>query len=169
MQCFQCSTQFADGMPSCPTCGMPANNQFMGSDTTQGQPYGYNQNLSKKEFLHHPNIDKCRKNLNSSAATLYVCAVLSLVVGFIFGSPSVVIDVALIVGLGLGVQLAQSRVCAILICIYGAFNTITMTITNGRPGGYLILIAAVYAVIATFQFQKAWDNYKKTGILPASK
>lgn len=169
MQCYQCSTQFADGMAACPTCGMPVNNQFMGGAAPQGQPYGYQQQLSKKEFLHHPNLDKCRKNINSSAATLYVCAVLSLVVGVIFSSFSVVIDVALIVGLGLGVQLAQSRVCAILICIYGAINTISMTITTGRPGGYLILIAAIYSVIATFQFQKAWDNYKKTGILPAPK
>lgn len=165
MQCYQCSTQFADGMAACPTCGMPVSNQSLEG----GQPYSYNQNLSKKEFLHHPNMDKCRKNINGSATTLYACAVLSLVVGIIFSSFSVVIDVALIVGLGLGIHLAQSRVCAILICIYGAINTITITITNGRPGGYLIMIAAVCAVIATFQFQKAWDNYKKTGILPAPK
>lgn len=165
MQCYQCGAQFADGMPNCPNCNAPASNQFPGG----GQGYGVPQNLTKKEFLHHPNLKKCSGNIKASAIILYVCAAFSLAVGFFMSNYAVLVDVLIIVGLALGIQLAQSRVCAILICIYAAFNVIYMTISSGHASGYLILIVAIDAIIATFQFQKAWKNYQKTGVLPPAK
>lgn len=134
----------------------------------QGQPYGYARPLSKKEFLKHPNLTKCYKNIKESAIILYVCAVLSLAIGFFTGNYSVIIDVILIIGLALGIHLAQSRACAVCICVYSVINVIVTTIENGRLGGYLILIAAIYAIKATFQFQKAWKNYQQTGQIPAA-
>lgn len=166
MQCFQCGTQFTDGMTNCPNCGAPAGN---GQPFAQGQPYGYPQKLSKKEFLRHPNLKKCSGNLKASAIILYVCAVISLALGVFINNYAVIVDVVIIVGLGLGIQLAQSRVCAILICVYAVINVIYVSMSSGRAGGYLILIAAIDAIIATFQFQKAWKEYQKTGILPAAK
>lgn len=165
MQCFQCGTQFPDGMANCPNCNAPVNNQF----AANGQSYAYGQKMSKKEFMRHPNLKKYSGNIKAAAIILYVCAVLSLIVGIMVNNYAIIIDVAILVGLGLGIQLAQSRVCAILVCLYAAINVIVMTISSGRASGYLILIAAIDAIIATFQFQKAWKEYQKTGILPAAK
>lgn len=170
MQCFHCNTQFPDGMSNCPNCGAPIKNQFTQNANPyaqpQGQPYGYTRPLSKKEFLHHPNLNKCRKNIKESAIFLYVCAVISLILGFIIGSYGMIIDVILMLGLALGIHLAQSRACAVCILIYSIFNTIVMTIERGRLSGYLIIIAGIYSVMATFQFQKAWKNYQQTGFIP---
>lgn len=160
MQCAQCGTQYPDGAPACPNCGAPAG-QFGGG-------YG-SAPMTKKEFLKHPNLKKCSSSIKSSAIILYVCGALSLVLGIIAGNFMVIIDIAIVVGLGLGIQLAQSRVCALLILAYSVFNTIYMIVSTGRAGGYLILLAAIYAVIATFQFQKAWKNYQQTGVLPLPK
>lgn len=165
MQCLQCGTQIPDGMPTCPNCGAPLNNQPAGG----GQPYGFSQKLTKKEFLHHPNLKKIRSNINSSAIILYVAAVLTSVLGLVDGNYFILIDIALLVGLGLGIHLAQSRVCAIIACVYSAFNVIITVVTTGSVGGWLVLVAAIYAIIATFQFQKAWKEYQQTGILPAAK
>ena len=140
----------------------------------QGQPnfaqQPYPQKLSKREFLHHPNLKKCCSNIKGSAITLYVCAVITAILSiFVLGNIFAIVDVAIVVGLGLGIHLGQSRVCAIICLVYAAFTFIYMTIENGRASGYLILIAAIYAVIATFQFQKAWKEYQLTGILPQPK
>lgn len=160
MQCSQCGTQYPDGAPACPNCGAPAG-QFAGG-------YGAGP-MTKKEFYKHPNLKKTTASIKSSAIILYVCGALSLVLGFIAGNMLVILDIAIVVGFGLGIQLAQSRVCALLILAYSIFNTISVYITTGAFGGYLILLAAIYAVIATFQFQKAWKEYQKTGMLPLPK
>lgn len=172
MQCAQCGTQLPDGMPNCPNCGAPAASQF-----GQGQPgqqsfgpgFGYSGQMTKKEFLHHPNLKKCYDNIKSSAIVLYVCAALSLALGIYMGNWSILVDVLIIVGFGLGIQLGQSRVCAILIFLYSLANAVYMGVSTGRSSGTLIVLASIYALGATFKFQKAWKEYKKTGILPAVK
>lgn len=171
MQCLQCGTQIPDGMPTCPNCGAPLNNQAAGGPQpyAQNQAYGFGQKLTKKEFLHHPNLKKTRSNINGSAIILYISAVLTSALGLIDGNWFILIDIILLVGLGLGIQLAQSRACAIIACVYAAFNVIVTVVTTGSVGGWLVLLAAIYAIIATFQFQKAWKEYQQTGILPAAK
>mgnify|MGYP001033615569 FL=1 len=161
MQCSQCGTQYPDGAPACPNCGAPAG-QFAGGGYGSGP-------MTKKEFYKHPNLKKTTGSIKSSAIILYICGALSLVLGIIGGNLMVIIDIVIVVGLGLGIQLAQSRVCALIILAYSIFNTVYMLISTGRAGGYLILLAAIYAVIATFQFQKAWKNYQQTGMLPLPK
>lgn len=132
----------------------------------QEQPYGYTRPLSKKEFLHHPNMNKCRKNIKESAIALYVCSAITVILGFILGNYGVLIDVIIMLSLALGIHLAQSRVCAICILIYGIFNMIITAMENGRLGGYWILLAAIYSTKATFHFHKAWKNYRQSGVIP---
>ncbi len=186
MQCSNCGTQYPDDASNCPNCGAPAvvpfqQGQAFAQNQTyqQGQAFAQNQTyqqgqsfaqapLSKKEFLHHPNLKKCASNIKVSAIILYVCAAISSI-ALIGGNLSSLIDIALIAGLALGIHLAQSRVCAILICIYSVFNMVISLIAYGTPSGWLILAAAIDAIIVTFQFQKAWKEYQQTGILPAAK
>lgn len=81
--------------------------------------------------------------------------------GNVFG----ILDVAIVVGLGLGIQFAKSRVCAVILGVYSVFNLIYMIVLTGRPGGWLIIICAVYAIMYTFKYQKAWNAYQQTGQL----
>lgn len=162
MQCTNCGTPIPDLVMSCPNCGAPA-----GSSQQSCQQGG--QILSKKEFLKLPNMKSCKSNLTGSAVILYICGALSLTVGMLGGNPFVIVDVLIIIGMGLGIQLGQSRACAIIVCVYAAFNTIVMLLNTGRISGYLILIAAIYAIMATFRFQKVWKDYQTTGILPAAR
>lgn len=176
MKCMHCGTEFADGLPNCPSCGAPASPY--GQPGMQGQPYapgaGYaSPNLTKKEFLKHPNLKTCKGGILSAAIFAYICAVLSLIVnvllseeGFTFTS---IIDCVILVGLGLGIQLAQSRACAVVLLVYSIINMIISIVILGQAGGYLILIVAIDAVIFTFRFQKAWKEYQNTGVIPVTK
>lgn len=179
MQCFQCGTQIPDGMPNCPNCGAPVSDpsgqgqpgqqSFGQGQQSFGPGFGYSRQMTKKEFLHHPNLKKCYDNIKGSAITLYVCAALSFALGMFMGNWGVLLDVLIVVGFGLGIQLAQSHVCAILIFLYSLANAVYMGVSTGRSGGTLIILASIYAISATFKFQKAWKEYRKTGILPAAK
>ena len=173
MKCVHCGTEFADGMSNCPTCGAPA---ALGQPGAQGQPYGggvgyASPNMTKKEFLRHPNLKKTKSGITSAAILAYICGVLTFGVSLLLTDTGMfaLIDLVLLVGLGLGIQLGQSRACSIILLIYSAFSVISGLIASGSPSGYLVLIAAIDAVIATFRFQKAWKDYQNTGILPEPK
>ena len=135
-----------------------------------GQPgMGGQPPMTKEEFSKHPNIASVRSQIKSAGIICYVVAGISLAVSVImsgiWGVVGVMLDVLLLIGLGLGVQLGRSRVCAIILTVYGAFNTIIVTLQNGTLGGWWVLLAGIYATIYTFKFQSAWEEYQKTGIV----
>lgn len=146
----------------------PAQNEwgkYDGWNEQNGEPYVSNQaRMSKKEFYKHPSMKKIRGNINACSIITYLCAALTFVVNVLLTENLAgIVDVLLLFGMGLGIQLAKSRVCSVILLVYAGINTIYMVITAGRLGGYLILICGIYAVMETFKFQKAWSEYEKTG------
>ena len=120
--------------------------------------------MSKAEFYKQPALKKNRSNITACAVVAYFCAACTFIVNVvlahnIFG----MVDVCLLLGLGLGIHLGKSRVCAIILLVYAGINTIYILLTAGRFGGYLILLCGIYAVIETFKIQKAWKEYELTG------
>lgn len=71
------------------------------------------------------------------------------------------IDVAILVGLGVGIHLKQSKVCAIILLVYAVVNAVLVTMQSGTFGGWLPLIAGIYAVIYTLKLDKAWKAYQQ--------
>lgn len=120
--------------------------------------------MSKAEFYKQPALKKNRSNITACAVVAYFCAACTFIVNVvlahnIFG----MVDVCLLLGLGLGIHLGKSRVCAIILLVYAGINTIYILLIVGRFGGYLILLCGIYAVIETFKIQKAWKEYELTG------
>ena len=122
--------------------------------------------LTKKEFLELPENIKLKKNIRSSAIICYVAALLSGVVGFLVLDTGafILLDVAILVGLGLGVHLKQSKVCSVLLLVYAVASCILNLISNGQASGWLIILAGVYAVGATFKLDKQWKAYQQSGL-----
>lgn len=149
-------------------------------------PYGYAQQpvqppygqpvyvqpalLAREQFDQHPLVQKYCKNIRASAIVMYVCAGITLLANVVAAQNIAgLLDVAILVGLGLGVHLARSRVCAYITLAYGVFNLIYMLVEYHIPGGYLVILGAVCAVGATSQYWKAWKNYQQTGQFPVGK
>lgn len=153
-------------------------NQFNGQPYPQnqfnGQPYPQNQfngqpggRITEEQFYALPTMEKCRKSIVACAILLYCSAAITFIVnvvlpGYFWG----IIDVMLLLGLGLGIHLGKSRVCAVVACVYSCLNLIYMIIANGTTGGTLIVIASILSVIYTFRYKSAWKKYQETGILP---
>lgn len=122
------------------------------------------KDISFKEFYKDYCSADIKKNITGSAVALYVCSGITLFAAIavsLFGIDIMagVIDAILMLGLALGIQIGKSRACAVIILVYSIFNCLYSLVTTGRLSGYLIIIAAVYATIATFKARKEYKEY----------
>lgn len=136
-----------------------------GAGYNQGMPY---EKVSKKEFYKLPGVKTCRTNIRTCAILAYVCSGFTIFASLLLSDylASSIIDGLLLLGLGLGVQLARSRVCAIILAGYGLLNMAIALVSYGTVQGWLIPVIGIYAIIYTFKYQKMWENYDKNGIMP---
>lgn len=117
--------------------------------------------MKRSEFLKTKEMKKIRANINACAYLGYAIAVGSVIVNVIqSGNYVVIFDALFIIAMSLLVHLLQSRVAAILLGVYAVINVGVMYYMNGKPGGVVVLAVAVYAIIYTFKFQKAWHDFK---------
>lgn len=114
---------------------------------------------TKKEFLKLPENTKMRREINGAAIICYVCAGITLLVALGSGSLASILDVLILVGLGLGIHLAQSKACAILLTIYASISVLITLIAYGRLAGWLPLVAGIAALVYTVKLSKAWKAY----------
>lgn len=169
MICGNCGNFIADGQTNCPSCGAPVMsgmNPNMGIPQPGFQQMGYAQpGLTKGQFYKHPNMTQCRKEIRSCGIAMYILAGLNLIV-MLTQDLGMAIDVLLILALGLIIHLAQSRVAAVILTVYGVVNLLYFIVVQGQLGGYLFLIIGIISSVYTFKFQKAWKEYKSTGVIP---
>lgn len=178
--CPSCGAACNDTEKFCGNCG----HSFQEAGSVSSQPYapaenaysqpaapvypGFDQPVTaapkvatKKEFMKLPENKKIRSELNAASIITFVCAGITLLSGVLSGNYGILIDVAIMVGLGLGVMLAHSRACAIILLAYGLLNVVVGLMTNGVPSGYLIVIAGILAVIYAFKAEKLWKQYQQ--------
>ena len=118
--------------------------------------------MTRREFYKSSEMDSVRKSINGCAIAGYIVAALSLVANLLLlDNPSGIIDTILIVILSILVQTIQSRVAAVILCVYGVINMAIITMYTGKFGGWWILVVGVFAAINTFKFHKAWKEEKE--------
>lgn len=161
MKCSKCGTELESNALICPFCG-----QVVSEEDRLREEYGDRQ-LTKKEFMKLPAMKSCKSNINFCGILLYILGALNFGIQVYGGGLPV--DGILLILLGLGIHLGQSRVCAILCTLYGGFNVIYMLATTGTRSGWWILLIAIDAIIYTFRYHKEWNKYKKDGTLPVEK
>lgn len=152
---------------------VPPQQQYMGNAQNyymQGQynnPMSpYNAFTSIKEFAKLPQMRKYRNSIISSAVIIYICSFITLIFSVVIMSSVIsLIDVAILVGLGLGIQLSYSRACAVACGVYSIFNVLFFILMFGRGGGVLIIIAAIAAINGTFRLRHSWQQYRETGYI----
>ena len=171
-QCPKCGQFFDDSASFCSVCGAaPGGGSSQDVNFTpesipySGQP-GPRKAATKQEFLKLPENKKMQKEILTAAGFSYVCAAMTaigMIVAVLMGMQgnlAAIIDVLLLVGLGLGIQLKQSRVCAILLFADGAISVLASILAAQTPSGYLIVIASIFAIVNTFKLDHAWKQYQ---------
>ena len=97
--------------------------------------------------------------ITAAGIICYIAAALTLIFAVIIaGNPFSLIDVGILLICGIGIHAAQSRVCAIILTVYSLVSMI-LTIINGSFGGWLVVLAGIFAIVATFKFHSRWAAY----------
>lgn len=94
--------------------------------------------MTKSEFWKNAVPKNVKGQVVTAAVFAYISAAMTLVLGFLTGNFLVLIDVLLVLGLGLGVHLAKSRVCAIILAAYFVLNKVLQWLGGEFSGLYIV-------------------------------
>ena len=122
--------------------------------------------MSKKDFLKLEQNKSMKNGILTSAILCYVSAGVTTLLGLfatsiagISFSPVVLLDAAIILGLGLLIQLKQNFPASVVLLVYGLINTVYMTVKSGTFGGWLILVAGICATYFTYKLNKEYKAF----------
>lgn len=71
-------------------------------------------------------------------------------------------DALVIVAISLGIQLAKSRICAILLIAYGCLNTIYYFLSTGKFAGYILILVGFLTIKPIFRLHKEYQQFLLT-------
>ena len=112
--------------------------------------------MSRKEFVERYAQPSLKTSITSIAILCYVCAGLTFLVSCLT-NPFGIIDALLLAGLALGMHLAKSKVCAILILVLSIIEVIASLIVGAFP--FLWLIAGISAVVTFSKIDKQYKQF----------
>ncbi len=124
-------------------------------------PYGQDfanyrtEHMDKKEYLLKHAPESFYKIIKICAIVSYVLVGIN-VLSLIF-NPFGILDVAIMLGLTLGVHVKKIKGCAIGLLIYSIFNFAVGLIAAGTPAGTAWLVISIIYLV---QFSKAEKEYK---------
>lgn len=177
--CNGCGNQLPENTQFCSVCGQKRPDTNVFSATTQGTS-SYQQSapqssysastetplppaghpVSRKEFIEKYAQPSLRKNITSIAILCYVCAGLTFIVSCLL-NPLGIIDALILAGLALGMHLAKSKVCAILILILSILEVLLSLVAGSFP--FWWLVAGVSAVITFKNIEKQYKIFVANG------
>lgn len=175
--CNECGSKLTEGALFCSVCGRKcAEAETTSTSHTQQSPqsslqqpnaFAYNTEnpippagypVSRKEFIDRYAQPSLRKNITSIAILCYVCAGLTFLVSCLL-NPSGIIDALVLAAFALGMHLAKSKACAILILILSIVEVILSLASGSFP--FWWLIAGVSAVITFNKIDKQYKAFLK--------
>lgn len=122
------------------------------------------KDINFKDFYKNYCSSTTKKNINGAAIALYICSGFTLVVSIAaiaFGLDifAGALDAIVMLCLALGIHIGKSRVCSVIVLVYSIINLMFSMATTGRPSGWLIIIAGIYATIYTLKAHKEYKEY----------
>lgn len=137
--------------------GMQSGGQpfYPGPEAFQNQPP-----LTRKMFFSMYASAKVRNGIRTSAIFSYFCAALTGFYGWLaLGNPFMWLDAIIIAVLGVLIHVKQSKVASVILLVYSTYGMIAAWVTAGAPTGWLIVLAAISAVHASFSLDKEYKAY----------
>lgn len=180
--CTGCGAPLSDGTIFCSVCGQkrteavpqtinttaqeqksnqsvfPPSDAFNYGTETTLPPSGYP--VSRKEFINKYAQPSLKKNITSIAILCYVCAGLTFIVSCL-ANPWGIIEALMLAGLALGMHLAKSKVCAILILILSIIEVLLSLVVGAFP--FWWLIAGISAVVTFNKIEKQYKSFIANG------
>lgn len=151
MICPYCSREISEESAVCPYCG--ATLDFI-AETEDPAPV----KLDRNEFFKSGCSEKIRKELKAVVIILYICAGLTFIIQLFSGIFP--IDGIILAGLAFWIQKTKSKASAIVTLVYAILSFLLSILVLGSLSGWLILLAAILAVVYINKGEKEWKAYQ---------
>lgn len=176
--CSNCGTKMMEGALFCSECGQKIGNvsQQPNRCESYSQPIEPNNafyspepvvaqapadvKVTRKEFIEKYAQPHIGKEIRNIAILCYICAAITFIVSCIV-NPIGIIDAFILTGFALGMHLAKSRVCAILILILSIVEMVLSLLVGSFPIWWLI--AGVSAVVTFEKIEKQYKSFLSGG------
>ena len=150
--CPKCGATIGTGGNFCPMCGTPA---VVTGETPAPAAQTIPEGITRQEFFKQYAGESFYMNLKVTAICCYVlCGILGLTALL---NPFALVDVAIYLGLTLGMHLGKSKGCAIGMLVYSILGFVVNLVAAGTVGGWGWLAVSGYAV---FLFCNTEKRYK---------
>lgn len=116
--------------------------------------------ISKKEFAEKYAAANVRNDIKNAAITGYICSGLTFALGALAVSPAVMAMGVIVLGLVLGFHLSKSKACAIIWLALVSLDCIVSLLAVGKPSGWLMIIAGVWAVKSLNKLEKDYETFR---------
>lgn len=181
MICPNCGKEITDESTSCQFCGSAVTTQAQpefGNNyeaAPQAAPFAGNlsvsqppvdrKSVSKKEFIEKYAPAALKKQINSAAILCYFCSAVTIVFSFLTNEYWYfsLIDVAILLGLALGMHLGKSKACAIVLLVVSILEVVFTAVSTGTVAGWWWIIAAFSAVSAFNKLGKEYNRFLLEG------
>lgn len=119
--------------------------------------------MDKKMFWKEVLPAKTRNQITGGATAAYISAALTTIAALLM-NPFMFVDVALLIGLALGIHLGKSRICAIALLVYFLYSKFIQIASGGMTGGgipmaIVFIMAFIGSIIGTFAYHKSKKEY----------
>lgn len=162
--CTKCGASATDEQKFCVSCGEPLTDQASAKNLDSAPMPIYDSYApkvtSKMEFVNLPENKPLKTQSTTCGILCYIAAGLNVILALVTGNTLMLLDAVILLVLGLLIHLKQSKICAIILLVYGIISVIINLIATGKFQGWLILLAGIYAVTGVFKLDKAWKEYQ---------
>lgn len=187
MFCSKCGKEIVDESVNCPFCGEAVDAQPTAPEAATTAQFGNNyeaapqqpssaawgnpanitantvvdrKSVTKKEYIAKYAPVNLKKNIKSAAILCYICVGISAIASFaLFKEPLMLVEVAVYLGLALGMHIGNSKICAYLLLVFSIVECIFSVIQFDSPSGWWLIIAGFSAVSTFRKLDKEYNKF----------
>lgn len=158
MICEKCGRNIPGWESECSKCS--GTTTFYSDEPVRIEP-----KLTREQFNKHPNMKPVKKQITSYAIWMYVIVVLNIPALLLLEMANI-LDILIVAGCAVVLQVKQSRTAAIVFLVYTVINFVITLAVYGRGAGWVLILLAVKAYSSTNRLQSYWKRYQITGDIP---
>lgn len=182
--CPKCGRLYSNTVTTCPNCNVSLDSTANGTSGSNVQPHtqppicvdsapSYIREepasavkvKTKKDFLALPENKKLASTINIGAYICYISAIITIVYLWVLYDWIPVLNIlleALVVGLGITIQVTKNKLWVIVLIGYGITGMVVSYMQMGEFKGYYLPICGAISLYGIYKADKAWKEYSQS-------
>ena len=122
--------------------------------------------VTKAEYRKEYAPAQLYKSIRGMCIALYIFLGLSAVLSFLV-NPFALVEIAVVIGLTLGVHLVKSKGCVIAILVYSCISCVVGIVTSGTPSALLWIALSISMLMSINKVDKHYNEVMARRSIPS--